>query len=154
EALVSEVIATCATVTVDHLDERITDSLGRVVTFLGVDRGALWQQARDAATVSRTHVWQRPSSGAPPVTVDNNFPYLHQRMRAGAVFCFPAPAELPPQASVERAAFDAAGIRSFAAIPLLPIERPPGALVLISLHAERPWPLHIVQQLRRLAEPF
>src|SRR5262249_22135779 len=60
----------------------------------------------------------------------------------------------PPQASLERAAFETAGVRSFAAIPLLAGDRPLGALVFVSLHAERAWPVHIVQELRRLAEPF
>src|SRR5262249_23515370 len=58
ETLVSEVITACATATLDQLDERIRDSLRRVVMFLGVDRGSLWQRAEDRAPVVRTHFWQ------------------------------------------------------------------------------------------------
>ena len=154
EMLVSEVVAACAIATLDQLDERIRDGLRRVVTFLGVDRGTLWQGEQDG-TLSLTHVWQRPSVGARPVTLDGNrFPYLRQRMRDGEIVCFAAPDELPPHASMARAAFEAAGYRSFAGIPLLAGDRPLGALMFVSLDAERLWPVHIVQELRRLAEPF
>jgi signal transduction histidine kinase len=155
EMLVSDVLAACAGATVDQFDERIRDALRRVVTFLGVDRGALWQRTQDGSALSVTHVWQRPGAAAPPGALDLQlFPYLRQRMRAGDIVCFTSPAELPLQASAERAAFEAAGVRSFAGIPLLGSDRPLGALAFISLHAERPWPVHIVKQLRALAEPF
>jgi signal transduction histidine kinase len=155
EVLVSEVVTACSGATMDQLNERIRDSLQRVVRFLGLDRGALWQRAQRDSTVSLTHVWQTPGAGARPATLDANlFPYIGKRMRGGEIVCFTAPAELPPEASVERALFEGSGIRSFAAIPLLAGDRPLGALAFISLHAERRWPVHIVQQLRALAEPF
>ena len=155
EMLVSEIVAACVGATRDHLDEAIRDSLQRVVAFLGVDRGALWQRTPGGSTVSLTHVWQRPSAGARPATLDANlFPYISKRMRGGEIVCFTVPADLPPEASVERGRFEAAGVRSFAAIPLLAGDRPLGTLAFISLYAERPWPVHIVQELRRLAEPF
>ena len=154
EMLVSEIVTACAGATVDQLDERIRDGLRRVVTFLGVDRGAMWQRAQDG-TVSLTHIWQREGAAAYPVRLDSQlFPYLRQRMSLGNIVCFASPAELPPHASVERAAFEAAGVRSFAGIPLPGADRPLGALSFIGLSAERRWPVHIVQELRRLAEPF
>jgi signal transduction histidine kinase/ABC-type uncharacterized transport system substrate-binding protein len=155
ETLVSEIIAACATATLDQLDERIRDGLRRVVMFLGVDRGSLWQRAADSAVVSLTHSWQRPEQPAPPVTADlESFPYFRERTEAGDVVYWTRPDDLPPQASAERAALERMDIRSFVAIPLFAGERPVGCLVFLSLHAERRWPAHVVQQLQTLAEPF
>jgi signal transduction histidine kinase len=155
ETLVSEVIAACATATLDQLDERIRDGLRRVVMFLGVDRGSLWQRAENSAVLSLTHVWQRQDQPAPPVVADlQSFPYLRERTEASDLMCFSSPDDLPPHASAERAALLAAGVRSFAAIPLFDGDRPMGFLVFLSLHAGRRWPAHVVQQLQTLAEPF
>jgi signal transduction histidine kinase len=155
ETLVSEVIAACATATLDQLDQRIRDGLRRVVMFLGVDRGSLWQRAENSAVLSLTHVWQRQDQPAPPVIADlQSFPYFRERAEAGHVMCFSSPDDFPPHASAERAGLRAAGVRSFAAIPLFDGDRPLGFLVFLSLHAERRWHAHVVQQLQTLAEPF
>jgi signal transduction histidine kinase len=155
EALVSEVVTACATVKLDELDEQIRDCLRRVVTFLGVDSGSLWQRAPDSLTLSVTHYWRTDGVGDPPPTVDlDAFPYLRGRTEIGDVVCIADPDELPPLASAERTALTTGGVRSFAAIPLVGGDRPLGYLVVLSLRAGRRWPDHIVQQLRMLAEPF
>jgi GAF domain-containing protein len=127
-----------------------------VATFLDVDRGSVWQCAPESgAVLSVTHFWQK--EGAPPLPARRSlemFPHFRERADAGEMFCFTSPKELPPAASAERAAFEEAGVRSFVAIPLISGDRALGFLVFLTLHAERPWPIHIVQQLRTLAEPF
>ena len=158
ETLVSEVIATSVTARLDQLDERIRDSLRRVVEFLGVDRGSLWQRGEDSAVLSRTHWWQkpdRPGQPPPPATADlQAFPYFRRRIDSGAVVSWTSPADLPPQASGERAALEKLGVQSLAAIPLRDGDRSLGCLVFLSRHAQRRWPAHVVQQLQTLAEPF
>jgi len=155
ETLVSEVITACATAKLDQFDERIRDGLRRVVTFLGVDRGSLWQRVEDRAPVSRTHFWQKEDQPAPRVVTDlQSFPYFRESAEAGNVVCVTSPDDLPPEASAERAALRSADVRSFIGIPLVNGGRPLGFLVFASLHAERRWPAHVVQQLRTLAEPF
>jgi signal transduction histidine kinase len=155
ESLVSDVVTTCATATLAQLDERIRDCLRRIVTFLEMDRGALWQRAETSSLLSVTHFWQRQGATAPPATLDlEAFPYFRERTEAGDIVCIASPDDLPPQASAECEAFRTAGVRSVAAIPLLGGDRPLGFVVFLSVHTERRWPVHIVQQLRRLAEPF
>jgi len=155
ETLVSEVITACATATLDQLDDRIRDGLRRVVMFLGVDRGSLWQRAEHRATLSRTHFWHTKDQAAPSVIDDlQPFQYFRERAEAGDVVCIERPDDLPPEASAERAALRSGNVRSFAAIPLFDGGRPLGFLVFVSMHAERRWPAHVVQQLRTLAEPF
>jgi signal transduction histidine kinase len=155
EALVSEVTTGCATATLEHLDEQIRNCLRRIATFLGLDRAALWQRHQDSAVLSVTHVWQTQDAGVRPATLDLQlFPYLRDRAGAGDIVCFMSPAELPPQASAERATFERAGVRSFAAVPLLAGDRVLGFLAFLTFRADRPWPADIVQGLRTLAEPF
>jgi signal transduction histidine kinase len=152
ETLVSEVVTACATATPDQLDERIRDDLRRVATFLGVDRATLWQRAQGSSLL--THAWDR--SGAAPRVIFpfQRFPYLRTRMETGDIVCFTNADDLPPEAAAERAEAKAVGVRSFVAVPLRAGDRLLGVLVFLSLHAERRWPAHIVQQLRTLAEPF
>src|SRR5689334_4807931 len=120
EALVSDVSAACTAGPLDQLDERIRDCLRRIATFLEVDRGSLWQCAPHSPALSVTHVWQREGTRLLPATRTlETFPYFRARTDAGEMICFTSPRELPPAASVERAAFDEAGVRSFIAIPLL-----------------------------------
>src|SRR5262249_48697815 len=130
--------------------------LHRVVTFLDVDRGALWQRSPENSSVlSVTHSWEKHGAAPHPPIIDlESFPYFRRCTEAGDVVCFTAPEALPADASAERAAFAAPGVRSFAAIPLHGGERLPGFLALVSLRAERRWPVHVVQQLRTLAEQF
>jgi len=155
EALVSEVVAACATATLDQLDDRIRDGLQRVVTFLGVDRGSVWQRAPLSSVLSVTHVWQKSGAAPTPTIADlQSFRYFQEQTDAGNVVCFTHPDELPPEASAERAACAEAGVRSAAAIPLLAGDRPAGFLVFLSLRSERAWPAHVLQQLQTLAEPF
>src|SRR5689334_22309612 len=155
EALVSEIITACTTVPLDQLDDRIRDCLRRVATFLDVDRGRLWQRTSESAVLSVTHFWQR--DGTPPLPATRSldiFAYFRTRTDAGDIVCFTNPKELPPEAMAERIAFEQNGVRSFAAIPLRSDERALGFLVFLTLQSERPWPFHVVQQLRTLAEPF
>jgi signal transduction histidine kinase len=153
EVLVSEVVTACATATPDQLDERIRDGLRRVGMFLGVDRGTLWQRTRETSLL--THAWERSGAAAPRLMFEFwRFPYLGARMEAGDVVCFTSPDDLPPEAASERAESKTMGVRSYVAIPLRAGDRLLGVLVFLSLHAERQWPVHIVQQLRTLAEPF
>jgi len=126
-----------------------------VVMFLGVDRGSLWQRADDSAPVSRTHFWQKEDEPAPRGVTDlQSFPYFQKCAEAVNVVCITSPDELPPEASAERAALRSADVRSLVGIPLVDGGRPLGFLVFVSLHAERQWPAHVVQQLQTLAEPF
>jgi len=155
EALVSEVGTACATATLDQLDERIRDGLRRVSTFLGVDRGGLWQRPQHGLVLSITHLWQTHDAGAPPVMANlQSFPYFRERTEAGEIVCFASPEDLPAEASAEREACVEAGVRCVAAIPLLGGDGPVGYLGFVGLRTERRWPAHIVQQLQRLAEPF
>jgi signal transduction histidine kinase len=155
EAMVSEVGTALTNAAAARIDEQIGGCLRRVVAFLGVDRGALWVPSSDASTLSATHSWTTEGAAPPPSAIDlASFGYFRSRVAAGDVVHFTRPADLPPDAAAERAAFEAGGIRSFVAIPLHAGDRLLGLLGFVTLNAERIWPLDLVQQLRTLAEHF
>src|SRR5437867_892011 len=137
-ALESEIATVCATASAEHIYDRIRDCLRRVVTFLGVDRGALAQPSSDL-TVSVTHFWGLDGVVPPPVTIDlRAFLYFRSRMEAGQGWMtFERPDDLPPEAAAERAALETLGIRSFAAISLHAEDRWLGFLAFVSLGAAR-----------------
>lgn len=156
ELLMSEIVTACATVTTERLDEQMRDCLRRVVMFLDVDRGALWQPSSDGALLSVTHLWQQDGIAPPPTTIDlRPFAYFLSCVQAGqGGMAFRRPDDLPPEAAAEREAFKRQGVRSFAAIPLHAAHGWLGVLALVSVRAERAWPEDLVRQLQALAEHF
>jgi signal transduction histidine kinase len=154
-ALVSEVGALLTTAPTAGIDEQIRECLRRVVTFLGVDRGALWQPSPDGHQASVTHAWDVEGVAPSPATFDlARFPYFRRLVDTADVVHFVRPDTLPPEATAERAVVEASGVRSFVAVPLPAGDRPLGFLVFVTLRSERAWPADVVQQLRTLAEHF
>ncbi|TMB89505.1 MAG: GAF domain-containing protein [Chloroflexi bacterium] len=153
ETLVSRVGAVLSTMPTARIDEQIHECLRDVGTFLGVDHAALWHRSSDGLVLSRTHAWSVDGVTPPPATIDlERFPYFRARLEATHVFSFDRRDQLPPEAEAERVAFEAAGVRSFAAIPLPAGDRPLGLLAFVTLSAEGAWPATVLQQLQVLAE--
>ena len=153
EALVSEVGAVLRTMPATKIDEQISDCLRRVVTFLGVDRGAVWQPSADSRVLSVTHAWNAEGVAPPPPRIGlERFAYFRAALDAGTVIAFGRREDLPAEAEAERAAFQADGVRAFAAIPLPAGERRLGLMVFTTLSGERAWPAAVLHQLQVLAE--
>jgi len=153
EALVSQVGAVLTTMPAARTDEQLVECLQRVVTFLGVDRGDVWQPSADRLVLSLTHSWSVDGVALSPAILDlTQYPYFRGRVETTQVFSFGRRDELPAEAEAERAAFEASGVRSFAAIPLPAGDRPLGLLAFATLSAERAWPPAVLHQLRVLAE--
>jgi signal transduction histidine kinase len=156
EALVTEIVTSCAAVPTEQIDEQIRDCLRRVATFLGVDRGGLWQPSSDGFVLALTHSWRAEGIEPPPATIDMRpFPYFRSRVQPGQPgVSFTRPDELPLEAAAERASFERGGVRSFAAIPVHEADLSLGVLTFVSVRAERVWSENLVQQLQTLAEHF
>jgi two-component system, LuxR family, sensor kinase FixL len=155
ERLVNEVATTLTSAPVARIDGQICECLQRVVTFLGIDRAALWQPSPDGSVISPTHTWHRKEA-RPPATIDPRV-FTHLRVRATpgqAGLSVTRLSDLPPEAAAERAALEAQGVRSFATIPLVVGDRLLGLLAFVSVTVERTWPPELMQQLRTLADHF
>ena len=155
EALVNEIGAALA-VAPAEVGEQITDGLRRVVSFLGVDGGGLWQPSADGNVFDVTHSWTNDDVPALRASLDmRRFPFFSACIKpVDGVMSFERLEDLPPDAAAEHAQFAASGVQSFAAIPLHAGDQLLGLLAFATLRGTRAWPADLVQQLRGLAEYF
>jgi signal transduction histidine kinase/PAS domain-containing protein len=155
ETLTAQISRTFASVPAVLLDEEVRDCLRRVVVFLGVDRGTIWQPSADRQTLVVTHGWTAAAAQPPPpVVVRSRFPVLWQLAERQAGLWIARPEDIPSEAAAERAALEELGIRSLAGIPLKIGARGLGILVLVTLRRERTWPDEVIRQIRTLGELF
>ena len=153
ETLLSALSAGLIHVSAPDTGVAIERALRQVVTFLGVDRGALDEHAEGRP---RLHVsWARPGlEEPPPATATDQFPWVSRRLREGEVVRFSRLAELPEAAAIDRASFERVGAGSQVLIPLRTGGPILGVLSFASVRAGQAWPDDLVERLRLLSEAF
>lgn len=153
ETLLSALSAGLIHVSAPDTGVAIERALRQVVTFLGVDRGALDEHAEGRP---RLHVsWARPGlEEPPPATATDQFPWVSGRLREGEVVRFSRLAELPEAAAIDRASFERVGAGSQVLIPLRTGGPILGVLSFASVRAGQAWPDDLVERLRLLSEAF
>jgi len=153
ETLLAELSAGLIHVSAPDTGVAIERALRQVVTFLGVDRGALDEHAEGRP---RLHVsWARPGlEEPPPATATDQFPWVSGRLREGEVVRFSRLAELPEVAAIDRASFERVGAGSQVLIPLRTGGPILGVLSFASVRAGQAWPDDLVERLRLLSEAF
>jgi signal transduction histidine kinase len=155
ETLVADISATFASLPPARVDEHIRECLRRIVLFLGVDRGTLWQPSTDGGTLLATHAWTAEGEEPPPATLAiAAYPLLWKLGERDQSLCIDDLGGLPPEAVAERRALARLGVKSLVAVPLRIGERMLGVLAFVSLRGRRPWPPELVQGLRTLGELF
>jgi signal transduction histidine kinase len=154
EALVTEIGAALTVMPPSRLDEQLRECLRRVVTFLRVDFGALWRPA-GRGLFEASYVWSAPDVVSPTAIDTRRFRYFGTLLEpVGGTVSFTSLDELPPEAATERAACEAAGIRSLVIVAMHADDRALGHLMFATLRAERPWTADVMRQLGILAEYF
>jgi PAS domain S-box-containing protein len=133
EALIAEVSRELLTVTADKVDAVVVRSLERAARFVGAERATVVVLSQDEQWVVRTHQWasQAEFETAEPQTSITGLPWLVEQCRAGELVFARSLDDLPPEASAERVAFEAAGVRSLACLPLTTEEQLTGGLAFI-----------------------
>ena len=156
ERLSAEIAAACADTPASKMDERIEECLARVVTFLGVDRGELWQPGRNESVVSLTHVSGADGRFLPPPSLDLRFfPHFQKLMASDQDGLIVRRVDdLPADATSERATLERFGVRSAVAVTLHSADRWRGFLAFVSLQTERAWPDTVLRDLKVLGEHF
>jgi signal transduction histidine kinase len=156
ERLSAQIAAACADTPASKLDERIEECLARVVTFLGVDRGELWQSGRNESVVSLTHLSGTDGRLPLPPSLDLRFfPYLRKLMASDQDGLIVSRLDdLPADATSERATLERYGVRSVVAVALHSADRWRGFLAFVSLQTERAWPDTVLRDLKVLGEHF
>jgi PAS domain S-box-containing protein len=154
EKLLVDLSAGYVNLPADQVDAQIEETQRRLVEFLGVDRCSFGEFAEEKKELRVTHSYVVP--GLPPfprIVLDDQYPWYTEKIRQGEALCFERlPADLPPEATVERELCVQTGFKSHLAIPL----KVGGSLLCVltfgSLRDYRRWPDELVQRIRLVGE--
>lgn len=154
ERLLAELSARLLIQPTHEVDRAIMRALQQIVEMIGVDRSQLirFSPSGDAQV---THSWA--TAGIPPVTpksLADRFPWVIAQIRAGQTVTIPRVEDLPTDAAVDKASFQAVGTQANLTVPMLVAGRVEGALAFGSLRRERSWPNALVERARILADVF
>lgn len=140
---------------VEQVDGAIENGLQRVVRTLGVDRCAISHAHADTGDIRFSWIWpEEEYPRAPTRVVSEHWPWAVRVARRGQTIAFSRLDDLPPEAHVDRATWQAMGTRSHVTVPLMRAGGLEGMLHLGSFRVERAWPEALLERLRRVAEIF
>ena len=140
---------------VQRIDAAINDGLQRVVRTLAIDRCAISRVRPDTGDIRFTYGWPANDYPGPPTRVPlEHWPWAMAAARRGVITAFSRLDELPPEAAVDRASWQAMGTRSHITVPLIVAGELAAMLHLGSFRSERQWSDGLLQRLRRVAEIF
>ena len=155
ETLLAGLSAQFVTVEANEVDREIDQGIKRLVKFLGIDRGRLWQLSGPHEEFITTHSWAtpgiQPMSLSPP---EERYSWIRSQMLQGRPVAFSRPDELPEEAKVDRQNMIADGIKSALCIPLAVGGRFIGALTLSALRSPKVWDPGLAPELRPIGEIF
>jgi two-component system, NarL family, sensor kinase len=156
ETLLAALSATFVNLPANQVDSQIESALRRLVEFLELDRGSLAESLVDKRQLVITHSYH--VSGVPPnprIILDDQLPWYTRTIYQGQVLCLPAlPADLPPEATLEREYCLRIGLKSHIMIPLKVMNSVVGAIGFASFRGTHEWPDDLVQRLRLVGEIF
>jgi signal transduction histidine kinase len=153
ELLLAELSAKFINLPATAVDDAIVDALRRIITLLDVDRGQLLHVS--ASQVRVTHAWAVEGVPKAPLrTVQDLYPWAFGQIRRGHTVVVPRVADLPPDASVDKASWQRAGVRSNLTVPMVVAGRMERALTFGCLRRERAWPSDLVMRVQLLGEVF
>jgi PAS domain S-box-containing protein len=155
ETLLAELSAQFVAVEANEVDREIDQGIKRLVEFLGIDRGRLWQLSEPQGEFIPTHSWTAP--GIPrtsPTKAQEHYPWIRSQMLHGKPVAFSRPDELPEEAREDRQSLLTDGIKASLCIPLSVGGKFIGALTLNSLRSHNAWDPTLVQELRPIGEIF
>lgn len=155
QVLISEVSALLMNADEKEIDARIEEALQRITEFLGVDRCSFGEYTDDRKAFLITHSYAVPGiERVPRKSLIELLPWLARKTRNGEVVRLETPADLPEEATAERASWSRTGQKSGLAIPVTI-----GGSILCGIgmgcfRAHRSWPDPLVQQLKGVGEVF
>ncbi len=155
KALLFELSAKFASLSVDEIDGEIENSLELIARFLGIDRAHLLEMTEDAPEASITHAYA--IEGIPTyvgLKGSSQFPWAFDRMRRGKVVRFTCAEEEIKKPTKDREFVVREGIKSLLAIPLKVSGSIVGALSFTTFHSCRSWSDELVKDLNLVGEVF
>jgi PAS domain S-box-containing protein len=123
EKLIAEISCSFLKLSPEEFDNGIHHALQVIGEFDGVDRSYFYLLSSDCTTVKYGYEWCAPgikgelkTTLAMPIA---NFSWSTEQMLKHEVLHVPRVADLPPEAAIEKAEFEAQGVQSLLVVPLL-----------------------------------
>lgn len=139
-----------------HLDELITDVLGKVGAYCDVDRSYLFRFKHDRQLMDNTHEWCAPGISA---EIDNlqdlpreAVPNVVSLMERREVMHVPRVAELGEDWARDRSVFEEEDIQSLIVVPIVVAEELHGFIGFDSVRRQRTWDDEEIRLLQVLAD--
>ena len=155
EKLLSEISTRLVNLPAEQIEREIEQGLGRVVEFLGVDRGGVYILSGDRTRITRKYFWGMegiPESA--PILEDQKFPWLSEKLRKGEILVIPRVDDLPEEAAQDREELKKYRNVSSLVIPLAVGKNVFGAVTFGAVRTERNWPDELIQRVRLVGQIF
>lgn len=158
EKLVATLSAQFINLAPDGLDSGIDRALESIGTFAGVDRSYVFLFSPDGTRMTNTCEWCAPGiepqkAALQDLNVDS-FPWWMERLRRFENIHIPAVAELPKEASSERAVLEAQDIQSLIVVPMVASGSLMGFLGFDSVRRPKTWSAESIALLKIVGEMF
>ncbi len=161
EVMISELCSAFVNVSADEVDTEINRWLAFIVTYLGVDRGTLFQISDDPSSNLLTHTWAASKS----LSLHNGsigrlndaasvLPWAVEKMLRREPVIFSSVDELPEDASTDRQFFEENGTKSVVTFPLSVGGEVIGAVAFSAVRAEAHWSDELIRRLQLVAHVF
>ncbi len=153
ERLAVEISSRFNVIPLDELRAAVEATLQRVVEGLDVDRSTILELSETEDAIEAMHSWGRPE--VPPLRLPDvsAVPWFLGCLRRGeTVRLADLDADLPPEATAERAYASQTGQKSILAIPVSHGGRLVSALSVGTFRRHRDWPEPLVERVRLIAE--
>ncbi|UCD64885.1 MAG: PAS domain S-box protein [Candidatus Zixiibacteriota bacterium] len=143
ERIITSLSSKFITVSPQEIDSNITYALKTIGEFTGADRSYVFQLHHDGSSMSNTHEWCGhgiiPHKNRLQNLPTEAFAYSVRLMADGAPLHVPRVADLPEEASAEKAEFEREGIKSVICVPMMRPGRFVGFLGFDSVGQEKTW---------------
>jgi PAS domain S-box-containing protein len=159
--MISELCSAFVNVSAHEVDDEINRSLTFIVTYLGIDRGTLFQISADHTSGQLTHTWAATKS----LSLDKDsvanlregvfvLPWTVEKMLQGKPVVFSSVSELPEDAAVDRQFFEKHGTKSNVTFPLSVGGEVTGAVAFSAVRSEIHWSDDLIVRLQMVAHVF
>lgn len=156
QQLLSHISAAFASVAAEQVDDKITQSLGRLAEFLQADRAFLIQISEDTGTLRTGYNWYAPGierdllvEGGVPL---DRFRFVAEQALSGSDIVIDSLDDLPEAAANEYDYCQSRGIRSFVMIPILLNGKPIGNFGFDAIRQANRWNPEQVEELHLVSK--
>ncbi len=153
EKLISALSATFVNLPANEVGRQLELWLEKLVDFLEVDRGAVYEFSANHEQLALTHYYGRPETPRPPAALEWARCYA-SKTEHDRIIIFRRPQDLPSQAEEGKRHLMKQGIVSYIGVPMSVGGTLLGVIEFASFHREKSWGNDIVERLRLIEEIF